>query len=131
MNNLLAPILAISVLLLLFVLERLFPLRRSTRSFLARIFVNIVITALAFVAAVVLVQPAVHWALRWSADKPFGLVHIVALPGGAEFALCFLLMDLWRFHNVHHIDPDLDVSHRVSISLRRDRVLERVRNGTR
>jgi sterol desaturase/sphingolipid hydroxylase (fatty acid hydroxylase superfamily) len=43
----------------------------------------------------------------------------------AEFALSFLLMDLgfyywhaanhrvpilWRFHNVHHIDPDLDVT---------------------
>ena len=121
----LAPI-AVGVLaLLLFVLERFFPLRRDTRSLLARLIVNIAISALTFLAAIALVQPAAHWALGWSAEKQFGLVHIVALPMWAEFALSLLLMDLafyywhlanhrvpffWRFHNVHHIDPDLDVS---------------------
>src|SRR5438132_10938059 len=49
----------------------------------------------------------------------------MALPAPLEFAFSFLLMDLafyywhlanhrlpilWRFHNVHHSDPDLDVS---------------------
>ena len=117
--------LATAVFVLLFALERFFPLRKDTRSLLARVIVNLVISALAFVAAVALVQPAVQWALRWWADKPFGLVSIVALPVWAEFALSFLLMDLafyywhvanhrvpflWRFHNVHHIDQDLDVS---------------------
>src|SRR6266852_3807021 len=117
---------AVGVLaLLLFFLERFFPLRKSTRSLLARLIVNVAISALAFVAAVALVQPAAHWALRLSAEKPFGLVHLAALPVWAEFTLSFLLMDLgfyywhlanhripflWRFHNVHHIDPDLDVS---------------------
>jgi sterol desaturase/sphingolipid hydroxylase (fatty acid hydroxylase superfamily) len=125
MNNLLGPILAVAVLVLLFVLERFFPLRRDTRSLLGRLVVNIAISAVAFVAAIALVQPAVQWALRWSADKPFGLVHIFTLPVWAEFAISFLLMDLafyywhvanhrvpflWRFHNVHHTDPDLDVS---------------------
>ena len=120
------PIVAVSVLaLLLFLLERFFPLRKSTRSLIGRLVVNIAISALTFVAAVALVQPAAHQALRWSAEKQFGLVHIIALPIWAEFALSFLLMDLafyywhlanhrvpffWRFHNVHHIDPDLDVS---------------------
>ena len=80
---------------------------------------------LTFVAAVGLVQPAARWALHWSSEKPFGLVHLTVLPAWAEFGLSFLLMDLafyywhlanhrvpflWRFHNVHHIDPDLDVS---------------------
>ncbi|MFN2507482.1 MAG: sterol desaturase family protein [Chthoniobacterales bacterium] len=125
MNNLLAPILALALLVFLFVLERLFPLRKSTRSLLARVMVNLAISALAFVAAVALVQPAVQWALRWSTEKPFGLIHLVALAEWTQFALGFLLMDLgfyywhvanhrvpflWRFHNVHHIDPDLDVS---------------------
>jgi sterol desaturase/sphingolipid hydroxylase (fatty acid hydroxylase superfamily) len=55
----------------------------------------------------------------------FGLLHLMGLPLAARFGLGFLLMDLtfyywhranhripvlWRFHNVHHIDPDLDVS---------------------
>jgi sterol desaturase/sphingolipid hydroxylase (fatty acid hydroxylase superfamily) len=58
-------------------------------------------------------------------SRAFGLLHLVALPAAVRFALAFLLMDLtfyywhlanhklpvlWRFHNVHHIDPDLDVS---------------------
>jgi sterol desaturase/sphingolipid hydroxylase (fatty acid hydroxylase superfamily) len=117
---------AVGVLaLLLFLLERFFPLRKSTRSLLARLVVNVAISALTFVAAVALVQPAARWALRWSTERPFGLIHLTVLPAWTEFALSFLLMDLafyywhlanhripflWRFHNVHHIDPDLDVS---------------------
>ena len=31
-------------------------------------------------------------ALRWSAQESFGLIHLVALPPWAEFALSFLLM---------------------------------------
>ncbi|MFZ3376301.1 MAG: sterol desaturase family protein [Chthoniobacterales bacterium] len=53
------------------------------------------------------------------------MIHLVPLPAPLEFAFSFLLMDLasyywhivnhrvpflWRFHNVHHIDPDLDAS---------------------
>jgi sterol desaturase/sphingolipid hydroxylase (fatty acid hydroxylase superfamily) len=106
-------------------LERFFPLRKDTRALLARLVVNGAISALTFVAAVGLVQPAARWALRWSAEKPFGLIHLTVLPSWAAFSLSFLLMDLaffywhlanhrvpllWRFHNVHHIDPDLDVS---------------------
>src|ERR1700674_1138613 len=109
----------------LFGLERLFPLRKSTRSLLGRLIVNLAISALTFLAAATLVQPAVQWTLHWSGDKPFGLVHLVTLPSWLELALSFLLMDLafyywhlanhrapflWRFHNVHHTDPELDVS---------------------
>src|SRR5476649_976426 len=124
-SQLFQPLIAVALFALLFLLERLFPLRKSTRALLARLFVNVAISILTFIAAVALVQPAAHWVLRWSAEKPFGLVHIAALPVWADFALSFLLMDLafyywhlanhrvpffWRFHNVHHIDPDLDVS---------------------
>src|SRR6266513_1710226 len=121
-----ALMVAVGVLaLLLFLFERFFPLRKSTQSLLARLIVNVAISVLTFIAAVTLVQPAVRWALRWSAEKPFGLVHLTVLPAWAEFGLSFLLMDLafyywhlanhrvpflWRFHNVHHIDPDLDIS---------------------
>ena len=133
MNNLLAPILAIALLVLLFVIERLFPLRENTRSLVGRLVVNLAISALGFIAAVALVQPAAQWALRWSAGKPFGLIHFTALPGWAEFALSFLLMDLtfyywhvanhrvpflWRFHNVHHIDSGSRCLYRLPLSLR-------------
>ena len=125
MQNLPTPLIAVAIFVLLFVVERFFPLRKATRSLLARLFVNLAISVLAFIAAVGLLQPAVQSALRWSAGKPFGFVHLVALPSPFAFVLSFLLMDLtfyywhlanhrwpflWRFHNVHHIDPDLDVS---------------------
>src|SRR5438270_12725210 len=111
--------------LLLFLLERFFPLRKNTRSLLVRLVVNGAISVVTLVAAIGLVQPAARWALHWSAERPFGLIHLAVLPVWAEFALSFLLMDLafyywllanhrvpflWRFHNVHHVDPDLDVS---------------------
>ncbi len=125
MSYLVTPLVVAAIFALLFVLERFSPLRESTRSLIARLVVNLAISALMFIAAIALVQPAARWALRWSAEKSFGLVHLVALPGWMEFAVSFLLMDLgfyywhlanhrlpflWRFHNVHHIDPDLDVS---------------------
>jgi len=124
-NYLFIPLVATGILVVLFVLERLFPLRPRTRSLVARLVVNLAIAILMFAAAVALVQPATKWALHWSAEKPFGLVHLVGLPASAKFALGFLLVDLafyywhvanhrvpflWRFHNVHHIDPDLDVT---------------------
>jgi len=123
MQNL--PLITIAVFSLLFVLERFLPLRKATRSLLTRLVVNIAIAAFTFIAAVGLLQPAVQLALRWSVDKPFGFAHLISLPSPLEFVLTFLLMDLmfyywhlanhrvpflWRFHNVHHTDPDLDVS---------------------
>jgi sterol desaturase/sphingolipid hydroxylase (fatty acid hydroxylase superfamily) len=110
---------------LLFGLERLVPLRRQTRSLWARVFVNLGISAVTFFAASMLVKPAAMAALHWASNRPFGLLHVWSLPAPLTAALGFLLMDLsfyywhvanhrisllWRFHNVHHIDPDLDVT---------------------
>ncbi len=109
----------------LFVLERLVPLRESARSLLGRLAVNVVFSGLALAAATLLVKPAVAASFGRLSDAPFGLVHWLALPPLAGAVLAFLLMDLsfyywhqlnhrvpvlWRFHNVHHIDPDLDVT---------------------
>jgi sterol desaturase/sphingolipid hydroxylase (fatty acid hydroxylase superfamily) len=119
------PLIVLAVLTLLFLLERLFPLRKRTRVLVGRLFVNFSISALAFFVAAGLVRPIAQATLHWANAKPFGLIHLVALPSPFEFALSFLLMDLafyywhlanhrvaflWRFHNVHHIDPDLDVT---------------------
>jgi sterol desaturase/sphingolipid hydroxylase (fatty acid hydroxylase superfamily) len=115
----------VGLALLLFVLERLRPLRRSTHALVGRLLVNIVISALAFVVAAVLIRPFVERFTHWTAQEPFGLAQVLPLPQVARAAIAFLLMDLsfyywhlanhrvsllWRFHNVHHIDPDLDVS---------------------
>jgi sterol desaturase/sphingolipid hydroxylase (fatty acid hydroxylase superfamily) len=114
-----------AVFVALFVLERLLPLRRRCSSLLPRVILNLIISAAAFAVAAILVRPAATAALSWATKKPFGLVHLLALPSTLQFIAAFLLMDLtfywwhianhrigflWRFHNVHHIDPDLDVS---------------------
>ena len=109
----------------LFFAERFVPLRPGTRPLLGRLLVNVSVSALAFAMAMLLVRPSALSALNWASAKPFGLVHVIALPVAVQFVIAFLLMDLtfywwhvanhqisflWRFHNVHHIDPDLDVS---------------------
>ena len=72
-----------------------------------------------------LVRPTALSVLDWASERPFGLDSCGADAGAVRFIIAFLLMDLafywwhvanhripflWRFHNVHHIDPDLDVS---------------------
>lgn len=110
---------------LFFVLEQLFPLRRSKRPLYRRIWVNLVVSCLAIVTAAVSVRPAVHFMLHWTGREHFGLLNLFDWPPVVRFAGAILLMDLgfyywhranhrfsflWRFHNAHHIDPDLDVS---------------------
>lgn len=118
------PITAASVFVTLFLLERFLPLRQPTRSLWHRLLINFVITGLAFAVAAFLVRPAISWGLGTGASQ-VGLLRFTDLPTWVEMLIGFLLLDLsfyywhllnhrvgflWRFHNVHHIDPDLDVS---------------------
>jgi sterol desaturase/sphingolipid hydroxylase (fatty acid hydroxylase superfamily) len=110
---------------LLFALERVAWLRRSNRPLSGRLLINAAISGLAFAAAMLFVRPTALAVLQWASDKPFGVLHVLEMSQAAQFIVSFLLMDvtfywwhvanhrvplLWRFHNVHHIDPDLDVS---------------------
>jgi sterol desaturase/sphingolipid hydroxylase (fatty acid hydroxylase superfamily) len=119
------PIIVGTLFALLFVVEKLFPLRESRAGLLARLLVNGSLSALAFLVAAVAVRPVALHTLAWTTAQPFGLMHLLALPGWTQFVVAFLLLDLsfyywhllnhkvpflWRFHNVHHIDPALDVS---------------------
>jgi sterol desaturase/sphingolipid hydroxylase (fatty acid hydroxylase superfamily) len=114
-----------SLALLLFLSERFIPLRRVKRPLLGRLTVNLSFAAVAFVTVSLTVRPAAEAMLGWTGHSSFGLAQLAAIPPAARPVLAFLLMDLtfywwhranhripllWRFHNVHHIDPDLDVS---------------------
>ena len=122
-----ANVTVVVVLLLaaLFVVERFLPLRRTTRPLISRLLVNFAISILAFAAAALLVRPTALSVLAWASERSFGLIHLIPMSVAVQFIIAFLLMDLafywwhvanhripflWRFHNVHHIDPDLDVS---------------------
>ena len=109
----------------LFLLERLIPLRRAKRPLVGRLLVNLTFAAVAFVTVSLIVRPAAEVSLGWTRQQAFGLAQFEALPAVLRPFLAFLLMDLtfywwhranhripllWRFHNVHHLDPDLDVS---------------------
>lgn len=124
-SRLVAPACAGVAYALFFLLEKVVPLRRPTRQLIGRLLVNLLVSASAFAVAAVLVHPLAQAALGLTAEKSFGLLRWISLPPAVEFGCGFLLMDLafyywhvlnhrvpllWRFHNVHHCDPDLDVS---------------------
>jgi sterol desaturase/sphingolipid hydroxylase (fatty acid hydroxylase superfamily) len=109
----------------LFVWERWAPLRQARQEMAGRLLVNLSISALAIGTAAALVAPAGATALQYVSNRGFGLLSWVELPATARFVVGFMLLDLtfyywhlanhkipflWRFHNVHHIDRDLDVS---------------------
>jgi sterol desaturase/sphingolipid hydroxylase (fatty acid hydroxylase superfamily) len=118
-------VLAVTAAGLLFLAERRWPLRRPVAALFARLGVNLLAAAFALAVAGGLVRPIVVRLLGAAAEEPTGLLGWLPLPAAAEMVLGFLLLDLsfywwhranhripflWRFHNVHHLDPDLDVS---------------------
>src|SRR5687768_11480719 len=114
------PAIVFGIFALLFAVERFFPLRQSRAGLLARLVVNAAISGLTFLIAMLIVRPSAVSAQSWASAQSFGLVHVLPLPDWAQFVVAFLLLDLsfyywhilnhkipflWRFHNVHHMDP--------------------------
>lgn len=113
------------VILAMFVLERVFPLRAPKAASASRIAVNVCLGALGLLTALVVVKPIVIAARDTGTTHSFGLLNWIELPMLVEGILAFLLLDvsfyywhranhtvpiLWRLHVVHHLDPDLDVT---------------------
>lgn len=118
-------ILFISLILGLFILEQFFTLRKNKQSLISRLIINVSLSLLSLAIVFYAVFPAQQKALMWTSKTSFGFLNLFELPLIIEGIIAFLLMDLafyywhllnhtipllWRFHNVHHIDPDLDVS---------------------
>jgi sterol desaturase/sphingolipid hydroxylase (fatty acid hydroxylase superfamily) len=121
----LTAVLLSAAYLLFFGLERARRLRRAKAPLLPRLLVNIALSAITFGTAAALVQPAAGAMLGYTEGRALGLVPLLGLGSAGEIVVAFMLLDLtfyywhvanhrfaflWRFHNVHHIDPDLDVS---------------------
>lgn len=109
----------------LFILEWVFPLRRRVGDSLKRIAINAFMSGLAVLTGYFTVRASAQAVSGWSSEVDFGLLNVVTLPLWLQFVAGFLLMDLtfyywhrmnhvvpllWRFHNIHHLDPDLDVT---------------------
>ena len=119
------PLFVLGIFAGLFAVERWLPLRTARSALVARLVINLAVSALAYLTAMIVVRPSALGTLNWTEHNAFGLLQLVPAPEWARFVMGFLLLDLsyyywhvlnhkvpvlWRFHNVHHIDPDLDVS---------------------
>lgn len=119
------PMVVPIVFMVLFLAEKRWPLRHLREPLLHRIFVNFIVTIPMLLAAMLFVHPIGMSTLHWAQQSHFGLLRLISLPSWVQFVVGFLLMDLtfyywhllnhripilWRFHNVHHVDPDLDVT---------------------
>ena len=109
----------------LFVLEAKRQLRRRTRPKMERLLENGSVAAAALPALRLLLVPGMYAGAQQAQLYSFGLLRWLQLPKWAQYAVGFLLLDytnylwhvllhksdlLWRFHNVHHSDLDLDLS---------------------
>lgn len=120
------PILMLSsVFICLFALERTFPLRTASHPGFKRVLTNIIMTVLVIAVVKITVLPTVRFTMLLSHSHHIGLLPFFNIHGWYAFVMGFLLLDLsfyywhrlnhriailWRFHNVHHVDQDLDVT---------------------
>lgn len=107
------------------ILEHMRPLRIATQPKFTRVSRNLFIAAISGVAMQFMFFPFVIWATDFSSTHKLGLLNNIQLNWPLKFIVSILALDytlyfwhklnhklpfLWRFHNVHHIDLDLDVS---------------------
>src|SRR5205814_832405 len=100
-------------------------LRRHHFSVLRRLVRNWILSIPGFAVVRFAMLPVPMAVAMWAQDRHVGLLNWLSLPSLALWIATFLLMDyaywwwhwanhmipfLWRFHNVHHTDLDLDVS---------------------
>lgn len=119
-----APLVAL-LFAALFVLQRKFPLQEQKCSVWRRTFVNLLYSLPGFAMLRLLLVPLPYMAALWAQKNGFGLLNWLQLSPGLNAICGVIIFDyayywwhiathkvplLWRFHNVHHTDLDLDVS---------------------
>jgi sterol desaturase/sphingolipid hydroxylase (fatty acid hydroxylase superfamily) len=116
----------LAVLLLgLTLLEQWRPLRKTTQAKLPRVLNNVLIAGSSALILKLAFYPLVLNVASMTAAENWGILSKLDLPVQARIPLALLSLDwtlyiwhrllhkvpfLWRFHNVHHIDLDLDAS---------------------
>lgn len=120
-----SPLIILFVFLFFLLLERLFPLRKEQVNWTARIKDNLMLAVLAIPFTRILAYPLVAKVIVYSEARNLGLLHQFFLATPVLAILSFLILDyllywwhrlnhrvsfLWRFHQVHHADPEMDAS---------------------
>ncbi|EMR03521.1 sterol desaturase family protein [Cesiribacter andamanensis] len=118
------PLIALTIGVL-FVLEKRYALRRQQLPLLKRLSTNAAVVSTAMPVLRLALIPAMVRAARLGEQKRLGVLRLLPLPPAATTLLAFLALDwgnylwhwanhrwplLWRFHQVHHADLDMDVS---------------------
>lgn len=109
----------------LLVLEIYIPLRKRKHERWNRWRQNITLSLVGLPAARLLLLPITFMWAGYMAQQDFGFINWLPLPGWLQLLLSMLALDygiyvwhrlnhvfpfLWRFHNVHHVDRDMDLS---------------------
>ena len=115
----------VGMFMLCLVLEKIRPLRRTTLPKQQRVLSNLMIAAIGFLTLRTFFLPMVIAVSQWTVEHQIGILPQLTLPQMLFIPLALLLLDythwvwhwlnhnvpfLWRFHNVHHVDMDMDVS---------------------
>lgn len=105
--------------------ELIQPLRPYTQPRLKRFITNISIAFTSALVTKILTLPLVLMVSQTTLEKGWGISQLLSSHSNLKFILTIALLDyslyywhrlnhkigfLWRFHNVHHIDMDLDVT---------------------
>lgn len=121
----LSGILVAGTLGVLVALERKHPLRQATQSKWRRGLRNLAMATIAGASISVAQRPVVEPLSRLVEGRRWGLLKLIRLPRPLETLMAVLLMDytlyfwhwlthkspfLWRFHEAHHVDLDLDAT---------------------
>lgn len=119
-----APLL-VAFFIFLLIAETRRRLRKRKTDRWNRIKTNIGVAVTAMMALRLALIPALVLFAKWAEEEGIGLLNWLQMPGWITYVVGFLLLDygnylwhvlnhrfnfLWRFHNVHHIDLDLDVT---------------------
>jgi len=116
---------AACILILLFAMESWLPAAACRHRRLRHAARNLALGLLNAAALAVLAAPFIAQVAAWVEESRFGLLNLLNLPPVIAIATALLLFDvwmylwhranheigfLWRFHRVHHSDPEMDAT---------------------
>lgn len=120
-----APWILGSLAAVFFTLEFIIPLRRQDHGPLGRWIRNVSLSLIGLPAARLLLLPLTFLWAGFLVKQDWGLLNMIQAPDLLQLILGMLALDygiylwhrlmhqfpfLWRFHNVHHVDRDMDLS---------------------
>lgn len=114
-----------ALLALIFMLETFLPFYRGRLQRMSHALPNVLVAVINGLAGTVFFAPLLLIICQWSAEHSFGLLNLFEINPWIETFIALVLFDgwmyiwhranhriyfLWRFHRMHHSDPEMDVT---------------------